>query len=72
MKFVVEIRFDGRGDFTIWKKKMKMLLVQQKKMKVESDDKPEQMIEDYAEVKKITRSTIILYDNNIFNQIVNQ
>lgn len=74
-KFEVE-RFNGKGDFSLWKKKMYALLVQQKVSKAlaESDAKPDKMTdEDFAEMKEIAFSTIIMYlADNVLRQVNDQ
>lgn len=71
-KFEIE-RFDGKGDFSLWKKKIKALLVQQKvakaldkKIDLFATLKPEEI----EEMKDIAFSTIILYlAVNVLRQI---
>lgn len=74
-KFEVE-RFDGKGDFSLWKKKMRTLLVQQKVAKSldNPDVRPEGMTEDqFNEMKEITYNTIILYlADNVLRQVNEQ
>lgn len=71
-KFEVE-RFDGRGDFTLWKKKMRALLVQQKVSKALDDPSthPATMTTlEKEEMLETAYSKIILYlADNVLRQV---
>lgn len=71
-RFQIE-KFDGKGDFSLWKKKMTALLVQQKVAKaIEAEPTyPEDMAETQKqEMLEIAYSTIILYlANNVLRLV---
>lgn len=57
-------RFDGKGDFDLWRQKMKALLTQQKVVKALLDPSklPTAMIKDERdEMSEITHSSVILH-----------
>ncbi|XP_022157856.1 uncharacterized protein LOC111024471 isoform X3 [Momordica charantia] len=71
-KFELEI-FDGKGDFSLWKKKMKALLVQQKVAKALDDPSKlagAKTAEEIVELQEIAFSSIILHlADNVLRKI---
>lgn len=71
-KFEIE-RFDGKGDFSLWKQKMKALLVQLKVSKALDDQKAlakTKTEDEVPEIQEIAYSIIILYlANNVLRQV---
>ncbi|MDV3183834.1 MAG: hypothetical protein Q8847_02655 [Sweet potato little leaf phytoplasma] len=71
-KFEVE-RFDDRGDFSLWKKKMRALLVQEKVSKALDDPAthpPTMTAAEKEEMLETAYSTIILYlADNVLRQV---
>ncbi|MDO7987387.1 hypothetical protein OC713_02560 [Sweet potato little leaf phytoplasma] len=71
-RFEVE-KFDGKGDFSLWKKKMKTVLVQQKVAITLADPKeyPEDIKpKEKKEIEEVAFSTVILYlSDNVLRQV---
>jgi len=57
------VKFDGKGDFELWRKNIKALLVQQKVAKIldEKDLPPTITAAEKKDMDEIAYSTIILY-----------
>lgn len=70
-KFEIE-KFDGKGDLSLWRKKLKALLVQQKVSKVIEKKIPDTVSDEKKqEMEETVFSTMILYLSDTVLQQVN-